>query len=42
MERGSVVLVVDPAVASLYDLRVPLNGAEFDVDALMSAVQDPV
>ena len=33
---------VDPAVASLYDLRVPLNGAEFDVDALMSAVQDPV
>ena len=33
---------VDPAVASLHDLRVPLNGAEFDVDALMSAVQDPV
>ena len=33
---------VDPAVASLYDLSVPLNGAEFDVDALMSAVQDPV
>lgn len=33
---------LDPAVVSLYDLRVPLNGAEFDVQALMTAVQDPV
>ena len=33
---------VDPAISSLYDLRVPLNGAEFDVDALLGAVQDPV
>ena len=33
---------LDPAVASLYDLRVPLNGAELDVRALMDAVADPV
>lgn len=33
---------LDPAVSSTYDLRVPLNGAEFDVNALMAAVIDPV
>ena len=33
---------LDPAVASQYDLRVPLNGAELDVRALMKAVADPV
>jgi phenylalanyl-tRNA synthetase beta chain len=33
---------IDPAVASIYDLRVPLNGAEIDVDALLRAVVDPV
>ena len=33
---------LDPAVAINFDLRVPLNGAEFDVDALMSVVEDPV
>ena len=33
---------LDPAVASQYDLRVPLNGAELDVTALMSAIEDPV
>ena len=33
---------LDPAVSSSYDLRVPLNGAEFDVNALMEAVIDPV
>lgn len=33
---------LDPSVASLYDLRVPLNGAELDVRALMEAVADPV
>ena len=33
---------LDPAVVSLYDLRVPINGAEFDVQALMAAVEDPV
>lgn len=33
---------LDPAVASLYDLRVPLNAAELDVRALMDAVADPV
>ena len=33
---------LDPAISSAIDLRVPLNGAEFDVDALMNAVVDPV
>ena len=33
---------IDPAVASLFDLRVPLNGAEIDVAALMNLVSDPV
>jgi phenylalanyl-tRNA synthetase beta chain len=33
---------IDPAVSSLFDLRVPLNGAEFDVDALMTVIVDPV
>jgi len=33
---------LDPAVAHLYDLRVPLNGAEFDITALASLVDDPV
>ena len=33
---------LDPAVAVLYDLRVPLNGAEFDVTTLASLVDDPV
>ena len=33
---------LDPAIASRYDLRVPLNGAELDVTALMAAIDDPV
>lgn len=33
---------IDPAVASLFELRVPLNGAEIDVAALMKLVTDPV
>ena len=33
---------LDPAVAMHYDLRVPLNGAEVDVTALMTTVDDPV
>ena len=33
---------VDPAVASIYELRVPLNGAEFDLEKLMTVAQDPV
>lgn len=33
---------VDPAVSTLYDLRVPLNGAEFDVNALLDVIVDPV
>ena len=32
----------DPAITDLYDLRVPLNGAELDVNALMEAVEYPV
>ncbi len=33
---------LDPAITSHYDLRVPLNGAELDVTALMAAIVDPV
>lgn len=33
---------MDPAVSQLYELRVPLNGAEFDVEALRSVLKDPV
>jgi phenylalanyl-tRNA synthetase beta subunit len=33
---------LDPAVAVLYDLRVPLNGAEFDVTTLAGLIEDPV
>lgn len=32
----------DPAITHLYDLRVPINGAELDVNALMLAIEDPV
>ena len=50
--RGAKILIgetwvgcfgeLDPAVSSVYELRVPLNAAELDVDALMAAVSDPV
>ena len=33
---------LDPSVAMHYDLRVPLNGAELDVTALMATLVDPV
>jgi len=33
---------LDPHVAAAFDLNVPLNGAEFDVDALFSVMEDPV
>ena len=33
---------LDPAVTSIYELRVPLNGAEFDLEKLMTVAQDPV
>lgn len=33
---------LDPTVASHYDLRVPLNGGELDITALMAAIEDPV
>jgi len=33
---------MDPAVSAHYELRVPLNGAEFDIGALQSVLPDPV
>lgn len=33
---------MDPAVSAQYELRVPLNGAEFDIAALQSVLPDPV
>jgi phenylalanyl-tRNA synthetase beta chain len=33
---------MDPAVSAQYELRVPLNGAEFDIVALQSVLPDPV
>lgn len=33
---------MNPAVSDLYELRVPLNGAEFDIAALQSVLPDPV
>jgi len=50
--RGAKVLVngnwvgcfgeLDPRVSSVYELRVPLNGAEFDIQFLSSLIEDPV
>lgn len=33
---------LDPHVSAEFDLNVPLNGAELDVDALLGIIQDPV
>ena len=33
---------MDPSVCDQYELRVPLNGAEFDIQALCSVLLDPV
>ena len=33
---------LDPRVAHAFDLNVPLNGAEFDLDALDASLPDPV
>jgi len=33
---------LDPAVTALYDLNVPINGAELDVHRLMKLIEDPV
>ena len=33
---------LDPAVSARFDLKVPLNGAELDVTALMDIIVDPV
>ncbi len=33
---------IDPSVSQIFELLVPLNGAEFDVEALKSSITDPV
>ncbi len=33
---------IDPAISQTFELLVPLNGAEFDVEALKSVITDPV
>lgn len=33
---------IDPAISQSFELLVPLNGAEFDVEALKQAITDPV
>lgn len=33
---------LDPSVSARFDLKVPLNGAELDVSALMDVIVDPV
>ena len=33
---------IDPSVSQIFELLVPLNGAEFDVEALKSSISDPV
>jgi phenylalanyl-tRNA synthetase beta chain len=33
---------IDPQISQTFELLVPLNGAEFDVEALKSAITDPV
>ena len=33
---------IDPAISQTFELLVPLNGAEFDVEALKSTITDPV
>ena len=33
---------MDPSISAHYELKVPLNGAEFDIQALQSVLPDPV
>jgi phenylalanyl-tRNA synthetase beta subunit len=33
---------IDPSVSNEFELKVPINGAEFDVTLLNSALPDPV
>jgi phenylalanyl-tRNA synthetase beta subunit len=33
---------IDPNVAEQFELKVPLNGAEFSVDQILLAIPDPV
>ena len=33
---------IDPTISQSFELLVPLNGAEFDVEALKTAITDPV
>lgn len=33
---------IDPSISQIFELLVPLNGAEFDVEALKFSIKDPV
>ena len=33
---------IDPTISEIFELSVPLNGAEFDVDLLLEVLGDPV
>ena len=33
---------IDPSISEIFELNVPLNGAEFDVDLLLEVLGDPV
>ncbi len=33
---------IDPSISQTFELLVPLNGAEFDVEALNNTITDPV
>jgi phenylalanyl-tRNA synthetase beta chain len=33
---------VDPAVSEKFELSVPMHGGEFDLEALLRAIPDPV
>ena len=33
---------IDPYVAEIFDLKVPMSGAQFDMQALQSVIADPV
>ena len=33
---------IDPSISQIFELLVPLNEAEFDVEALKFSIKDPV
>ena len=33
---------IDPVISEVFELNVPLNGAEFDVEELLAILGDPV